>query len=200
MIASMYMGRLGRIIVDDSDNSANEPQVSMPTRFHASRRWTELRRKGFRVSSIERRLRTRVFRSARWRAHLWVQRWIQTRCEWTGLHRFVVLNTWLSTFFPLCQSHCHFPYHVLSNASASTANLSSLRFNPFFSDQYEEMSCLRNQGSCHRLCMNYRTNKLSCHCHEGYSLKEDKPLHCQGIVDVREWITARVRKILEAFL
>ena len=108
MIASMCMGRLGRI-VNDSDSLTNEPQMSMPTWFHTSRGWTELRGKGFRVSSIEWRLRTRVLRSARWRAHLWMQRWIQTRCEWKGLHRFVVLNTWLSNFFPSVSPIVIFP-------------------------------------------------------------------------------------------
>ncbi|KAK6012951.1 EGF-like domain protein, partial [Ostertagia ostertagi] len=46
---------------------------------------------------------------------------------------------------------------------------------------YEDSSCLLNQGSCHRLCMDYRSNEIQCYCNAGYLLNEIDRHSCQDI-------------------
>ncbi|VDL65454.1 unnamed protein product [Nippostrongylus brasiliensis] len=50
----------------------------------------------------------------------------------------------------------------------------------YLSDAYEDSSCLLNQGACHRLCMDYRSNEITCFCNVGYLLNEVDRHSCQG--------------------
>lgn len=123
----------------------------------------------------QRRMPARLLRPTRRSPHLQVSPWLSVVVGREELSRWAIDFVTVILLREL----------TIWQRSESSLNLVYLphmtaRAGPFLSDSYEHSACLRDQGRCHLLCIDYRSGEIRCECRTGFLLNEIDRHSCQG--------------------